>query len=367
MNRFARPGFTLVELLVVITIIGILIALLLPAVQSAREAARRLQCQNHLKQLGLGALNYESTFKAFPPASTWADLIPGQTNSTDIDEQNQDNLRANWAILILPFIEQQALYDHFDFSLPINHAANRDERGVELSVMMCPSDAYNRKKYDGTAGEQTSNHGDNWGRGNYGANGSLGFQSDSAHCTSYAVTGIGCGASQKGWGSSLIRGVMGANASVSVGEIHDGTSNTFMLLELRAGLTRYDCRGIWAMSGAGPSSVWAHGYIGDARGPNCIFSNSDDTANCGQLHTALGGESELVRKKMPCYEGTGSSPNRQAGSRSMHPGGVFACFCDGSVHWISDNIDTSGSVSRASAWDRLNLSNDGQPIPSGAY
>jgi len=368
-----QKAFTLVELLVVITIIGILIALLLPAVQAAREAARRAQCQNNLKQLGLGALNYENTFKAFPPASTWTDLIPGTTNSTDIDEQNQDNLRANWVILILPFIEQQSLYDSFDLSYPINNAVNRDERGVELAVMQCPSDPNTRKKYDGTQGEQTSNHGDNWARGNYGANGSLGFHSDSAHCNDYSSGGSGCGGSQQGWGDNRIRGVMGANQSISIDEIRDGTSNTFLILELRAGLFPYDCRGVWAMSGAGTSSLWAHGYIGDAYGPNAIFQSSDDTANCSQVATTLGGGDvdagriELIRRKMTCYTGTSSCPNRQAASRSAHTGGVFACFCDGSVHWINDNIETSGSISYTSIWDRLNLSSDGQPIPGNAF
>jgi hypothetical protein len=349
----------------VITIIGILIALLLPAVQAAREAARRAQCQNNIRQLGLGVLNYEQTYKVFPPASHWADLRPGQTNSSDIDMMNQSNLRDNWVIMVLPFVEQQNLYDRFDLSRPINDPVNRDERGVELSVMKCPSDAYNRRKYDGTQGEQSSNHGDNWARGNYGANGALGMQTDSAHCD--WLSGSGCAASQQGWADPRIRGVMGANQAVNVDEIDDGTSNTFLILEIRAGLTVYDCRGIWAMSGAGTSSVWCHGYLGDARGPNCIFPAADDSANCGQLHTNLGGAAELIRRKMTCYSGTSSSPNRQGAARSMHVGGIYTCFADGSVHWISDDVETSGSTSYASVWDRLNLSADGQPIPATAY
>ena len=243
-TRGPRSGFTLVELLVVITIIGILISLLLPAVQAAREAARRAQCQNNLKQLGLGLMNYESTFKAFPPASVWQNL-------SDMNTQNQGNLRQNWAIIILPFIEQQPLYDSFDLSLPISDAANRDERGVELSTMLCPSDAYNRRKFDGTKGSQTSNNGDNWARGNYGANGALEMQS-----ASYKISSVDYAAgTAEGWADSRIRGVMGANQSVAISEIRDGTSNTVMLLELRAGLFEYDPRGTWAMSGGRPKQL----------------------------------------------------------------------------------------------------------------
>ena len=104
-------GFTLVELLVVITIIGILIALLLPAVQAAREAARRLQCQNNLKQIGLAVLNYETRHKYFPPSSQWA-----AAELPDIPNIPFANQRRIGSCLILPYLEQQALYDSIDQS-----------------------------------------------------------------------------------------------------------------------------------------------------------------------------------------------------------------------------------------------------------
>ncbi len=359
-------GFTLVELLVVITIIGILISLLLPAVQAAREAARRAQCQNNLKQLGLACLNYESTYKVFPPASQWQDLWPGH-DSQDIDEQNQDNLRENWAIVILPFLEQQPLYDAFDLSLPTNHPNNERARSTRLAVMLCPSDPFSRKNYSGKSGSShTSNHGPNWARGNYGCNGALGFHSDSAHCGDYGSGGSGCAGKATAWADGRIRGVMGPNQSCSIDDIRDGTSNTIMLLEIRAGVVSHDCRGVWAMSGAGPSACFAHGYLGDAGGPNAIAVNTDDVAGCQEIIDAVGLE-RLQQLRMTCYAGTSSRPNRQAGARSAHPGGIFTCFCDGSVHWLSDHIETSRTINYTSVWDRLNLSADGLPISASAF
>ncbi|MEM7317335.1 MAG: DUF1559 domain-containing protein, partial [Planctomycetota bacterium] len=113
MTRQAKQhqAFTLVELLVVIAIIGILVALLLPAVQQARDAARRVQCQNNLKNLGLALLNYESANKELPPSSVWPfDTRPG-------DRANVQ-LGPNWVILILPYIEEQGLADSFDLEQP---------------------------------------------------------------------------------------------------------------------------------------------------------------------------------------------------------------------------------------------------------
>jgi prepilin-type N-terminal cleavage/methylation domain-containing protein len=355
-----RAAFTLVELLVVITIIGILVSLLLPAVQSAREAARRAQCQNNLKQLGLAVLSYEQGNDQFPPASLWF-------KASDMDAQNNGNFAANWVIMILPMIEQQGLYNSFDFSKSIADAANRQARGTRLTLMLCPTDSdANRVPYSGKSGSsQTGNHGDNWARGNYGANGSLGFQA-SGYC-GYGGVAWSCASPIANWKHPQGRGVMGANFSVKMSQIRDGASNTMMLEELRAGVVPVDCRGVWAMSGAGPSSVWAHGYLGDACGPNARWGGSDDTAGCSEAQEAVGGEANLARMGMSCYSGTSTYPNRQAAPRSSHAGGLFVCFCDGSVHWISNNIEISTSPSYASVWDRLNLSADGQPIAANAF
>src|SRR5450830_1623189 len=121
-------AFTLVELLVVITIIGILIALLLPAVQAAREAARRLQCQNNLKQVGLAILNYEATHRWFPPSSQFA-----PADLPNLPNPNFSRLRPNWVALVLPFMEQQGLFDSLDQTQSLNASVNARFRGTRLS------------------------------------------------------------------------------------------------------------------------------------------------------------------------------------------------------------------------------------------
>jgi prepilin-type N-terminal cleavage/methylation domain-containing protein len=123
--RRSASAFTLVELLVVIAIIGILIALLLPAVQAAREAARRTQCSNNLKQIGLAMHNYHDSKKGLPHgASGVQSSTPGGT----------------WAALILPFMEEQPLYDTFNFKLPMTHALNAQARRLVVPGYFCPTD-----------------------------------------------------------------------------------------------------------------------------------------------------------------------------------------------------------------------------------
>jgi prepilin-type N-terminal cleavage/methylation domain-containing protein/prepilin-type processing-associated H-X9-DG protein len=119
-----RPGFTLVELLVVIAIIGILIALLLPAVQAAREAARRSQCVNNLKQVGLALFNYESSYRRLPYGTNGCCTPPG----------------TNWVTAIFPFMEQQNLFNRIDFNRGFKHANNADEVKQIIPGLICPSD-----------------------------------------------------------------------------------------------------------------------------------------------------------------------------------------------------------------------------------
>ncbi len=344
--RSVRRAFTLVELLVVMAIIGILVALLLPAVQAARESARLAQCGNNIKQIGLALLGYHSQFQVFPASSTW----PAGTTFTLTENTS---LTQNWVIVILPYLEEQTTYNQFDLTQYITAPANAAARGTMLSVMLCPTDTYNITPYDGTQ----FGRGSNWARGNYAANGSLGYMGP--------VMPTWDGSSAAGWASPLLRGVMGANVSIGISQMMDGASNTFLVGEIRAGITSFDVRGVWAMSGGCPSSLWAHGNIGDDNGPNAIFPLADDVNDCSQIYVAVGGQTALMQAAMPCSNG--DWPDWEQTMRSLHFGGVQACLADGSVRFIKNTIQVSLDPTVLSVWDRLNLSSDRLTIGGDSY
>lgn len=353
-KQASAKAFTLVELLVVIAIIGILVALLLPAVQAARAAARRTQCQNNMKQVGLSLLNYHSTNGMFPPSSQWPTGSDG--NPQGLSSKTFKGHKANWVILTLPFMEEQTTQDAFDLDLPIPDPVNELARSTQIAGLLCPEDENNQQLFQGNTKASTNHFGPNWARGNYGANASLGSMTVGSH-GQYSAGG----GKTSGWKDDRLRGVMGANSSVSIAKITDGTSHTILAAELRAGLFPFDVRGIWALGG-GPSALWRHGYFGDAAGPNSPGDEADDIIGCTDVIRALGSKVALAKAKMGCIERTG---NTQQTARSMHNGGVFASFVDGSVHFISDNVEIrvdgiTENPPYVSVWDRLNLSADGE-------
>ena len=342
-------AFTLVELLVVIAIIGILVAMLLPAVQAAREAARRAQCQSNMKNLSLAVLNYESTNRKLP--------IGMEVEGDEIHKNR--SFGESWAILVLPFMEEQNLFDQFDLNEPVaggrldqgNGIANWmnvQARGTTVEIFLCPSDANNGTNY---IGGSTRLYGDNWARGNYGANTGLGLlfgDPDSNSLTHNA------GPKSGAWNDYRRKGVFGVNTSVKLAQISDGTSKTIMLAELRSGVSEIDHRGTWAFGHAGGNLLAGYGANGDANGPNACNDNADDlpsrSVNCR-------GEADFLREIcMTCFLGSGIA---QATTRSTHAGGVFAAMCDGSVSFVSDDIETSGLLGRCCApWDHMIASQD---------
>jgi prepilin-type N-terminal cleavage/methylation domain-containing protein/prepilin-type processing-associated H-X9-DG protein len=337
-----RRGFTLVELLVVIAIIGVLVALLLPAVQAAREAARGSQCQNNIKNVATAVLVYESSRKVLPQGMTFPTALEANIGYLSF-------FNANWIIGILPHIEEQPLYDSFDLKKRINDntaplTTNRNyiARGTEIPVLLCPSDANNRVLYQGAIG---SGHGGNWARTNYAANAGGAYLF--ATCTTLDLCAYG--PDSDGWKSGKRRGVMGPNASVAFRRITDGASKTILLGEIRAGLTALDARGTWALGHAGASLLAMYGSEGDANGPNACYPLADD------IYSDVCGGSVGKTNCMDCDGGYFA----QATVRSSHQGGAHVAMCDGSVTFISDDVETSGQYgSWGSLWDRLIASAD---------
>jgi prepilin-type N-terminal cleavage/methylation domain-containing protein len=346
----SRPlhGFTLVELLVVIAIIGILVALLLPAIQAARESARRSQCQNNVKQLCLALLNYHDKKSEFPAS---VQLDSPQSNAPESATKH----RANWVVNTLPEFEEQSLYDAFDLTLPISDAKNRVQRGTTLQAMLCPTDPYNQQsKFAG----RNATEGDNWARGNYGANAALGFLTKSG-------TNPAGGADAVFWKNPQTRGVMGMNVALGIPKITDGTSQTILVGELRAGISEFDPRGTWALGAAGASSLWGHG-TDNAIGPNPCIPGGDGIFGCGRIRGSVGGEEALLNECMPCDDVAG-----QGAVRSLHVGGAYVGFADGSVHFISDFIDKGTqwnlNPQEYHTWQRLCASGDQQVVDQSEY
>lgn len=339
-----RPGFTLVELLVVIAIIGVLVALLLPAVQAARESARRTQCANNLKQLGIACHNHvDSQGDKLPPAVQVASP-PGNGAQEMMSAYRTPGFGPGWAVFLLPYFEQKSLFDQnsaaIENYLPSNGVNQgwRNVRSVKLKPFICPSDLGVIPPF--------SLNGGNWARGNYAASGGPGFMN-------WTLDG--------GQQTGFAGGCFGVNWGAKMTDItnQDGTSNTIMLYELRVGLVDVDRRGVWAM-GLGGASVVGANATGDATVPNDANEYSDDIENCNDIRQALGtGNTGLGPKKMGCSNDNLSNnwPNWQAQSRSLHPNGVQVCFADGGVRFIPNNIAQT-------TWRSLCGRNDNDVLPN---
>jgi prepilin-type N-terminal cleavage/methylation domain-containing protein len=362
-HRIARSlprGFTLVELLVVIAIIGVLVALLLPAVQAARESARRSQCTNNIRQLGLAAQNFADANGKLPVA---CQIAGNPTNGTSnmMSAYRTPGFGPNWAVLMLPYFEQQSLYDQnsagINNYLPSNGTDLSWRRVApnNLKAMRCPSDNYGGNAAN-TFALNTGPFNAFWARGNYGANAGPGWLHYTEEGKSWDGNSGGAGTQL-----SIAGGVFAVNYGLRLAEIgsQDGTSNTIMFNELRVGINQNDRRGVWAM-GLSSCSVTAAHATGDATNPNDNAEKSDDIEDCTALRATIGKPTTgMGDMRMGCSQDNAPMnwPNWQGQARSLHPGGVLSCFADGSTRFIQNNIATTN-------WRYLNSREDGNAISS---
>ena len=318
--RSRRRGFTLIELLVVIAIIAVLIALLLPAVQSAREAARRMQCVNNLKQLGLAAMNYESGNGCLPPQQTM--VIAGNAQPTSY---------TSWGISarLAPFMELGPMYNAMNFTLKYSDATNTTVSYLTIKYLICPSEP-----------NPTPPPGTLFGVSNYGWN-----------VGDWYVFG--------GGGAAPNRGAFGVNVGRTLAAFTDGLSNSLLAAEVKASQKLYK-------SCTAPSSLSPTNIPSVADSPAFIAANYTNgcKADLGHVKWSIGSA---------CYDGftTALPPNTKVmvgtpavdidydtvdennggptyaaiTSRSYHPGGVNALFGDGSVRFTKSTV--AGNTWRA--------------------
>ena len=320
-----RPGFTLIELLVVIAIIALLAGLLLPAVQASREAARRAQCANHLKQIALGMQQYHDIQGTLPPGKKgccWG----------------------TWLIFVLPQVEQQALFNAynfagnnrpgqpvgFDLDLRYFGVANRTVTSTRLDVYLCPSDGTNAPVEVAVGGGTLACTSQNYA-GNFGN--TFQIQTD--------LPGVRFGGAPfADAGSPLADQSLPARPTVNLRELTDGTSGTLLLSEVVVGQGA-DLRGF---------SWW-----GDAAGFETHL-----TPNSTEPDVLADADYCLNRPPNPPCAGRTPQILDVYAARSRHPGGVNCAFADGSIHFLKNSIQPA-------VWQSLSTTHGNEVIASDAY
>lgn len=320
-----QRGFTLVELLVVIAIIGVLVGLLLPAVQSAREAARRAQCQNNMRQSGLGVQNYVSSTGGVLPTG-------GITNGPCCNSKSEES----WTIQLLPHIEQQQLYDLYDFTVENAHPKNQPVRTTRVPAYICPSDLGTDDLIMPGSGPG-ANLNPGWARGSYRAVTGRGGEDPVSGTRVYWDSHAGTSARPDWMGPMPTTVNFEFFQSVTSGappdalkdfvlrpvelrQITDGTSNTLLIGERHSVNTgTSECDAI--LDSSRRQGLWAYTYTS--------YNKSQVTALSGTI----------LPDTCRCAMTTGAGEACKRGWGALHPGGLHFTLCDGSVQFISENVD----------------------------
>ncbi len=325
-------GFTLVELLVVIAIIGILVALLLPAVQSAREAARRMQCGNNMKQLGLALHNYHDTFKTFPPAL----LGSGRYNDSAYHLARGGVKNTTGWTLMLPFFEQNTIADKYNYGVCSSMSSpygvtvagtdtvNDTLYNAELDILQCPS------------------HPEAGLISDYDAGGTSFYSRRNALRTSYLFSTGSTTDYSAGWdayGGYISQGAFGNDGAARFASITDGTSNTLALGEAAGGRYKTSTHyGPWGMTG---THTCCHGYV-----------PSYSSTVLSAAYAAIYAPNWNINED---YNSDAQNRTYAWVFNSLHPGGAQFTFADGSVHFLPETIDYL-------TLQRLAYIHDGEPV-----
>lgn len=298
MKRSRIRGFTLIELLVVIAIIAILIALLLPAVQQAREAARRTECKNNLKQWGLALHNYHDVYNKFPIGALGLDALTGVRAVSN-------NL--SWHVRVLPYLDQAPLYNSFDMLVHYNTAPNQANRDQIFKGLHCPS-ARTRNQKPSTVAEGFTVH-------YYGVAGAKDVSTTANHFPMSDNTNPRPAQFDANHGMVASNGILYRNSSVGIRDITDGTSNTLMVGEI-SGAPLND-------GGNNPHRAWIQGASNGNNG-TAMYACKNVRRSIGQAAYQSGNVSRLFN---------------DVRFGSNHTGGCQFLLGDGSVRFGSENID----------------------------
>jgi prepilin-type N-terminal cleavage/methylation domain-containing protein/prepilin-type processing-associated H-X9-DG protein len=321
-------GFTLIELLVVIAIIAVLIALLLPAVQAAREAARRMQCVNNLKQLGIAMHNYHDTMGSLPIGRQGIHRPTGSPGY--LGDTSGSNHRRTWAFSILPYIEQGVIANAVNFSIAYSDASHGNDTALttEIGGFLCPSDPNSGVVNAASFKFHLANYMVNWGNTHYDQAGIATENPYSGPAPGGAVSFLGA--------------PFALDMAFGVATITDGTSNTLMASEVIA------CA--------------PNGSSADHRG--AVYN---DDYNCAMFMAYTPPNSKIAdqvpsfcvypfMQNPPCLD----KPPAFNAARSLHSGGVNALMCDGRVQFFKNSISIP-------TWRALSSSSGSEVVSSDSY